>query len=362
MKKIKSIIFRVLSLVFAILLVFVVPTLSFLMGDEMTYIYSTFIGTKSEFNGIIEVWNIDSFESGTASKTSYIENVALDFQNSNKGAFILVRNLTKGECLNLLNSGQIPDVISCSYDLISGIKNYIKPYLNSSFDVDEKFLSAGRGDSGDLYGLAWCIGYYCLISTKEKLEKAGRYMEGVKLNEIAQSSGYEYKSGKKIKKSQSLIFGSSMGLLPKDALIAYNKARSIQMDESTQNELVVQSQYSAYCSFLANDATILLGTQRDVFRMENRVKNSKVQDVIYLPLTNWSDLIQFAFVCKTGDELKEKYAEKFADYLASKDNQSKIETIGLFPTYKVENSSYNGVMLDIILENFSDLELKNNFC
>ena len=75
----------------------------------MAHIYGAFIGNKSEYNGVIEVWNIDSFEGGTKPKVSYLEYQASRFQKENKGTYLVIRNLTEGECVNLINGGVVPD-------------------------------------------------------------------------------------------------------------------------------------------------------------------------------------------------------------------------------------------------------------
>lgn len=358
MKKAKNIIFRSLVLGFTLVLVFVSPYLTFLVGDDLNLIYSTFIGKKSEYQGIIEVWNVDSFESGTVAKTAYIEKLAQKFQRENKGTYVVIRDLTQSECANLLASGEKPDVFSCSYGVADEIKEHIKPFKNIPNDVGEVFLNAGK-TADKLYALAWCVGYYTLISTKAKLEKAGFDVENVELNKIAYDADYEYKSGKNNKKSASVAFGTGLHLMPKNSLIAYNKARSIQITEKAENELKLKTGYSAYCSFLANDATILLGTQRDIFRMSAREEKGKVSDVIYQPLNNWTDLVQFAFVTKKGENNQNEIAEKFALTLTNKDNQRDLETIGMFPVVRVFETSYKGIMRDIILDNFSVLSLNS---
>ncbi len=358
--KIKNIILRSLVLFVAIILTFVVTVYDLNVSDDLDYIYSTFIGSKSDYNGIIEVWNIDSFESGLKSKTSYLETIAKKFQRKYKGVYVMVRNLTLGECLNLINSGETPDIFSCSYGVADKLQGNFVPFEKPSEFVFANFLEAGKKDN-QVYGLAWCVGNYCLISTRAKLESAGKEFDGVKLNEIAYLATYNYKIGKKEKISKSLCFGTGQYLMPKNALNAYNKARSIQINESAQDELNFRSNYSAYTSFLSNDATILLGTHRDVFRVQNREEQGKIGDVIYLPLDNWTDLVQFSFLSKKGDSKRNIAAENFANYLTEPINQESIENIGMFPVTKVDDTNFNGVMRDIILENFSDYELKKLF-
>lgn len=357
--KIKSVLMRLCVFLLALVLCFSSSLLKFDREDDLKFIYGSFIGQKSPYNGMIEIWNIDSFESGLKPKVSYIESIAKRFQKKYKGAYVMVRNLTTGECENLLKSGIVPDLVSCSYGNIEKIRDYIIPFENVNNDIFDKFLEAGRTDDGSLCALAWCVGVYSLISTKAKIEKVGREFDKIELNKLAFDLSYEYKLGKKTKKSKSLVFGKGDYLMPKKALKAYNKARSIQIQESEKDELCLSSQYSAYTSFLSNDATILLGTHRDIIRMQAREEKGKVNDVVYLPLINWTDLVQFSFLLKNDNKDRKQMAEKFALFLTESKNQEEIEKIGMFPVVKLNNVSYKGVMRDIILENFSDCEIES---
>ncbi len=327
----------------------------------MSYIYSAFIGNKSDYRGVIELWNIDSFESGTYSKMTYLQQCLNKFQQKNKGTYVVIRNLSEGECLNLMNGGVFPDLISCSYGVSEKFKQYFSVFSTGEFDIKKEFLQAGSNKKGEIVGLPWCYGCYYLISSQTKLDKVDGLQGGCNLNEIAFDCEYEYKAGKHIKTSKSIVFGEGDYLMPKNALIAYNKARSIQTENLSQSELVMKSQYSAYSAFLANDATILLGTQRDVWRMMAREDSGKVSNVIYLPLSNWTDLVQYVFILKTSEGNRRNCAEKFAASIVSEDNQKEIEKIGMFPVRDVDGALYDGVMRDIIPENFGNLGLKPLF-
>ena len=43
-----------------------------------------FFGKKAEYQGVITLWNVDTFEGGSASKTSFLENVSLKFEKEKK--------------------------------------------------------------------------------------------------------------------------------------------------------------------------------------------------------------------------------------------------------------------------------------
>ena len=359
--KLKSVCFRIFVLLLSIVLIFVVNNSALGNDDALDYIYGTFIGSKSDYNGVIEVWNIDTFEGGYKSKFSFLDDMAKSFQKKNKGVYVVTRNITIGECEYLLSQNELPDIISCSYGVSEKIKDYICSFENYNSKVLNNFIEAGKGNDGDVYGLAWCAGFYSLISTKSKLEKVGVEFENVKLNEIAFTSSYNYNIGKKEKLSKSIIYGTNEYLMPKKALEAYNKLKSIQIEEDLNNEIKLKSQYSAYISFLSNDATILLGTQRDICRMSGRVEKGKMSDVVYLPLMNWTDLVQYSFVCKSDNEQRKRTAEKFACFLTEEVNQKKLEDIGLFPVIEVKDTLLKGVMRDIILENIGDCEVEKIF-
>ena len=363
MKKLsfKNIVFRLFALGFAVIFAVFMAKSNSDITNNLKQIYGSFLGQKSSYNGMIEIWNIDTFESGIKSKMSYIDSQAKKFQNKNKGVYVMVRNMTIGECENSLKNGDTPDIISCSYGVSEKLKDYFVSYENVNNEIYHNFLEAGKCDDGKLYGLAWCTGFYALISTKTKLEKANVSFDGVKLNEIAYESSYKYKIGKKEKFSKSIVYGVGDYLMPKNALDAYNRARSIQISQNEKEELALKSQYSAYTSFLSNDATILLGTHRDIFRMSGREEKGKVSDVVYLPLLEWTDLVQFSFLCKNADLKRKTIAESFANFLTLKENQKELEEIGVLPILRVENFENKGVMSHITLENISDSAVKRVF-
>ena len=57
-------------------LIVILPMASLKANDDLSMIFGTFLGQKSKYQGIIEIWNIDTFESGTASKASFLTATA----------------------------------------------------------------------------------------------------------------------------------------------------------------------------------------------------------------------------------------------------------------------------------------------
>ena len=107
---------------------------------------------------------------------------------------------------------------------------------------------------------------------------------------------------------------------------------------------------------------MLLGSNRDVFRMENRVKNGKVSDVIYYPLSKFTDLVQFMFIGKNASEEKFETINDFASFITGESTQKLLANFGMLPVNMADENDYNNsIMKDIIPEINGDLTLYNVF-
>lgn len=362
MKKFKKIFVRLLYLVMVITLLVTLPFLGLKRNEDLEMIYSVFLGKKSKYQGMIEIWNIDTFEGGTASKLSFLNASANVFQKQNKGLYILIRNLSEQECLNLIKQGEMPDLFSCSYGVSCEIFKYIEPFSSSFENVYGNFLKAGEID-GLQYGIPWCFSNYFLISSKLHLEKAKiEISDNLKLSDIALLSGYAKKGKNEDIIIYSLGFGAKKYLLPKIAFMSYTGKELKSISETAINlKYEKESPYSVYSKFVVGDISILLGTNRDVFRIQNRVKQGKISDCFYEPVTSTTDLIQFMFLAKSNNDVKKSYTQKFVEMVVN-DGKGLFEKTGLFSATKTDyDFANNGVMQDIILENIANYKLNNVF-
>lgn len=354
---------RIISGLLAIVLLVFLPFVGMGSDGNAELIYNVFVGTKSKYQGIIEVWNIDTFESGTVSKTNLLNVAAKKFQEKNKGLYVLVRNVTENECLNMINDGQLPDMFSCSYGVAVSIKETLLGFDENAFDIYKNFLDAGKNQEGEQLGVSWCAGFYYLISTKLNLQKAKVVGDEINLLENSLEYGYEVADKKKTKIVYSLDFGMGKYLVPQMAIASYNENKKLSVSEKSFNvQNIKSSSYSAYCRFVASESVMLLGTQRDVFRMKNREVNGKVSDVIYQPLTKYTDLVQFMFMAKGESDVKNFYKQEFAKFLTSDYMQKKVVEVGLFSVKNIENVAIKqGIMQDIIPENIASCKVNNVF-
>ncbi len=361
-KKAIKIIVRSVYLAIVVVLLVTLPFIGLKKDENLEMIYGVFVGKKSKYQGMIEIWNIDTFEGGMASKTSFLKKKASIFQKQNKGLYVLVRNLSEQECLNLLMQGEKPDLFSCSYGVASELKAYLEPFSVKFQNLLENFAIAGKVGS-EQYAVPWCFANYFLISSKEHLLSAkDENIENVKLKDIALSSGYIKKGKKSDKTIYSLGFGTKKYLLPNLAFMSYtNNGLNSIPDTAIIKNANNETPYSVYTKFIAGDISVLFGTNRDVFRILNRVSLGKMSDVIIEPATSGTDLIQFLMISKSDDEVKKQYVNLLAKFVVEA-GEKIFDEIGLFSCEKSEyDKNKLGVMQDITLEKIRNYTPNNIF-
>ena len=168
--------------------------------------------------------------------------------------------------------------------------------------------------------------------------------------------GYKKNLKNKTEIVYSLSFGEGDYLCPQKAISSYYNEGALNLKETSINKDSAKgTSYSAYCRFVANESTILLGTNRDVERMNKRLVQGKVEDVVFEPLTKFTDLVQFVFLAKGENAQKNICKQKFVDVLTGVDFQEKVVESGLYSVAKT------GVMQDIPFEIIEDYDVFNVF-
>ena len=340
-KIISNILVRVIGIIL-IALVFVGCITISVLSNKEGLLYQKFFGNKADVQGIVELWNIDTFESGTASKVSHLERMALQFEKQNKGAYILIKNMTYDECKELLSQGQLPDSFSFSAALAPAIKEYLTE-LEEQPSVNAVATSSARTSMQELLALPWCMGGYTLISTNERCERAGAV-----INDNLFSNVYNLGYEKKLKKSTQIVYSVVYGEKNKNSPVSAleEEARvlglSLNMDKlATAQNSTEMTQYNAYSYWASGKATVLLGTQRDLSRLDGRLKSGKEQGEIIYPLSYYTDLVQYIAVAKNQDKDKQKLCENFAKFLISSEAQKQLYKIGMFSVISLDEPLYS---------------------
>lgn len=162
---------------------------------------------KSSERKIITIWNVDTFEGGRGSRTSFLESVGRTLEKKGN-VFFLVTSHTKESAERQLKEGIYPDM-----------------------------LSSGMGIEGlpdaSCEAVPWCYGYYLFFSKENSFASVSAENTVVSVQQNVSSE----------------VAARLWGL---------------------DGELKTESSLAAYVSFLNGKERYLLGTQRDYFRLKSR--------------------------------------------------------------------------------------------
>ena len=316
-------ILKLLLLCAIVAIISAVPTLA-VAKEYRSKLEENLTGNKSDFQGILTIWNVDTFESGSQSKVAFLESVGVRFSESQKGLYLLVKNLTVEEMTANFLNGVFPDLISFGY----GIGNIIKPFLEdlSMLSVDSvrtEILESAKSENAIL-SVGYLMGGYILASTEEKLILAGK-TQSDNLSQIANISGFDKETKKGVNHTSSLVVGLNKYVDPKNTLTPILGELSDFYESKTS--------YDAYMDFVSyNKGTILLGNQRDLFKLSGRVAVGKISGVKIEYLSGITNLVQYIGIIKDIGEEKSKLAQKFIEYLVLEDGQSVSANVGMVNT------------------------------
>lgn len=242
---------------------------------------------EAGYTGVLRVWQIDSFEGGTGSRTAFLNSVARIYERENEGILLLVTAHTPLSAANAAAQGEYPDLLSFG----AGVD-----FAADAAHPLQGVSSAGGRIGGETYAVPWCRGQYFLFS-----------MEG-DFSDVS---------------AENTVLSQGRGALPAAAAYmegwrgAYTSAESVR----------------AYVEFLQGKYKYLLGSQRDVYRFQARGA-----EVTAKPLTAFCDLWQYIAVCS---ESAERYAAAmaFVSLLLSDAVQGSLVQIGMLP---VGADAYDG--------------------
>ena len=267
------------------------------------------------YQGVLEMWNVESFEGGVGSREAWLINRAAKFESTNKGLFVHVTTLTVEQAAAKIEEGQNFDMICFSRGVGSLVKEQLAPYTGKVGSILDNFLLSGQLE-GKQYAVPLYSGAYCLFARTEQLS-ADRLLSD------ALTAKYTRKIGKNTVELQPLVCGFTPYNSPLSALALSGGKGKAKVSEDT-------TQYEAYEQFVANKTAVtLLGTQRDMYRLSQRESNGKIDKLAFVPLTGYTDLVQYvATSANAGD--KANACEQFTEYLISDVSQSTLVNLSLF--------------------------------
>lgn len=288
---------------------------------------------------ILTLWHVESFEGGIGSRADWLRRRATEFEKNNQGVFVDVVKLTAEQLSQKLSEGQYFDLVSFGFGVGELVANRIAE-VSVSTPVFDNLLSAGQID-GKQYAIPYLSGGYLLAGKSADLQKIQNYTD---LKSSVFDCSTKKKVGKTEKDLRSVLLGYSKYCSPMTSLATLtDKARDLSVVFAEETV----TQYGAYEKFLQGDvATVLLGSQRDYWRLSNRQKNGKIGEIVYSAVGSYTDLTQYISVADTEERDKMKLSNKFVNFLLIKSVQSKASDVGMLSVW-LEDIYDGGLMADM---------------
>lgn len=335
---------KLFLLVILVLVLSLAPTLAlFFKKDDI--IKSEFFGETSELQGVLAVWNVDTFDGGKVGKSVMIDRVSAEFEKQHKGTKVFVENLTQEE-YDLRTQNEAPDVICFGSGMWQKVKNKAKNAVFNPKIYENIANSVADGDN--CLAFPWALGCYFLLTTNDVLDVFGE--EEIDIEKRCFDLGYERKQGKKIKQIFSLTFGGDGVHLPQVGLEQYGAAKA----GSVSDKAGTQTPYEAYVEFFRQEASVLFGTHRDFARFENKLAVGAISGIV-AKRCNYTDMVQYAVATNGLDPTRVKYAELFCQFLQSDYVQSLVEKWGMIPVVEVKKQ---GLFGEIALADVNKMNIK----
>lgn len=223
---------------------------------------------------IYTVWHIETFEGGGKSRIIYLKNIAKEIEKKHPGILFNIKQIEPEKVENELTLS-MPDIVSFGF----GLGKTLLPYLDvqeNTYSVRDSLINSGSF-SNKLYAIPYIVSGYAFVSHNSE--------------------------------NTTSIYGEN----------AYTDA-SVFNNSATK----FPSQYEAYKHFVNNKKINLIGTARDVFRVDNLNKIGRTNATI-TPLGGHTDLIQYA-----GATIIDEMTNLFISNLLSVENQAKLIEYSLF--------------------------------
>ena len=292
---------KVATVVFAVLTVLIVVSAPFLLVRKTSQ-------NKSD-SVIITVWHVDAFEGGKGSRCSFLREMASEFMKKHNGVYFLVSNYSVEGIKTALQGGKHPDIVSFGgCDL--GVENYAREI---NFSVKD-----GGNVGNKRYAVSYLKGGYFKI------------VKGVGAGELILPNGDYFSS---------------------ETACLFSNAKA--------EKVIRLSVQDAYVRFTLSSNATMIGTQRDIVRLQSRTA-----DFTATPLECYNDLFQY-FSITTSEHKNFYYANEFIKYMLTDKVQQKLERLSMFSTTGVKLysgdeifSSYEGVKNEYTFIPFST---KDNF-
>lgn len=300
--------FRALLSVILILAVLILPQKLYSGLNEDKISSEMYRRREAYYYGVINLWQVDSFEGGTGSRTNWLKSVVGGFEKKHNGVYVNVESVTPEIALSLIASGQKkPDIISFGYG--TGISEKDLSPINADLSALHKSLE----EVTFISAVPWCMGAYVMIGDGE--------------SEVWGTDGKIITNKKGEKKIYSVGLAEKAGYGSETALKSYcanDFSGELALIRGNGQEMFEMYNYS-------QKTNRYIGTQRDLYRKLSAEKKDKSRGGAVTYIDTYSDLFQFIGVLNQESEKKNDVMQDFVSYLLSDEVQSKLGSVGMFP-------------------------------
>lgn len=234
---------------------------------------------------IYTIWHVETFEGGGKPRIDYLKNIARDMEKQDNQVLFMIKTVAPEKLKSELEVIK-PDIISFGF----GVGEIVLPYLNSqenTFDVRDELIESGSFNQ-KFYAVPYIVSGYSMF------------------NHSMQATEFHVGTNNYIKPENVY---SSLNLQPTET----------------------ESQYEAYKDFVYNKNVQLLGTGRDLFRVNNLNSIGRTNAMI-TPIDAYTDLIQYLGIINSN-----KTTQKFINLALGDSYQKTLINYSLF------SSKYNKI-------------------
>ncbi len=279
MKFIKKHIFKI----FSILLILAISTYTICFG--IGALSNMEIYNKSTPNTkIYEIWHIETFEGGGKARIDYLKAIARSMEKKYNGVLFMVKSI-RPDSLKTSLSCSSPDIISFGYGVGAEILPHLVPF-DRTYNVRDELIESGSFDN-KLYAIPYIMSGYALFSHSADYQ--------------------EFHCGQNGYNNPKMIY-STLDLSPK----------------------IIEDQYDAYKSFVYDKKVRLLGTARDLYRINN-LNNIGRTNAMITPIDSYTDLIQYISVCR-----RDSIIDEFINEIFTIENQTTLTEYSLFSSLNIK--------------------------
>ncbi len=279
--------------IFSVALVAAISLYTLSFGIKKARNYEVLKG-KEKQQTIYTIWHVETFEGGGKARLDFLKNIARNMEKQDETVLFMVKTIDLRALESELTNAK-PDIISFGF----GVGKIVLPYLNSfdsTFNVRDELIESGSFNK-NFYAVPYIISGYAMF------------------NHSAESN--EFHVGQTNYTSPENVY-NSLNLTPAES----------------------ESQYEAYKDFVYNKKVQLLGTGRDLFRINN-LNNLGRTNAMITPIDTYTDLIQYMGITNTNSNCK-----KFVEMALSDSYQNSLTDYSLFSS-KYNKLYHSGIYNDM---------------